>query len=92
MSKIDQIIEGWRNKIIPPEHLKDIIDKVSNERMEICIKCPLCSINVNSALTKIRPDVHCTDCGCTLSIKTACLSCECPKEKWLAKHIKNDEK
>jgi hypothetical protein len=23
------------------------------------------------------------DCGCTLSAKTACLSCECPKQKWM---------
>ncbi len=31
-------------------------------------------------------DEHCTDCGCTLSAKGKCLSCECPLEgenkKW----------
>jgi hypothetical protein len=32
----------------------------------------------------IRPDVHCTDCGCTLAAKTKCLSCQCPLEKWKA--------
>jgi len=32
----------------------------------------------------MRPDNHCTDCGCTLAAKTKCLSCECPKGKWKA--------
>ena len=30
----------------------------------------------------MRPDVHCTNCGCTLSAKTACLSCNCPINLW----------
>jgi len=29
-------------------------------------------------------DEHCTDCGCPLDAKTKCLSCKCPKDKWLA--------
>ena len=37
----------------------------------------------------IRPDIHCTHCGCTLSAKTACLSCECPVGRWKA--ITTDE-
>jgi hypothetical protein len=32
----------------------------------------------------VRPDEHCTNCGCTLAAKTRCLSCECPLKKWMA--------
>jgi len=32
----------------------------------------------------VRPDAHCTNCGCTLSAKTKCLSCSCPLNKWEA--------
>lgn len=53
--------------------------------MEICEECPHHSKNHSS----LRPDDHCTNCGCTLSAKTKCLSCECPIKKWLA--IATDE-
>lgn len=79
-NKLMDIYEGWRNNLIPPSHLKDIIKKVSDERMVICDMC-----EYNSKFHKtIRPDVHCTDCGCTLSAKTKCLSCSCelPVPKW----------
>ena len=79
---LGQIIEGWRNKIIPPEDLKSIIDKVSLHRIVICNECEFHSKNHDRPL---RPDAHCTKCGCTLSAKTKCLSCKCPlnKPKWL---------
>ena len=48
--------------------------------MAICNGCEFHSKNKPNSL---RPDVHCLDCGCTLSAKTACLSCQCPKNKWL---------
>ena len=73
-----QIIEGWRNNIIPPEELKDVISITSKERMEICNNCE----HISTKHKGLRPDVHCVECGCTLSAKTKCLSCECPKEKW----------
>lgn len=78
-----QIYEGWKNKLIPSKHLKEQIKEVSEYRMEICKSCPLYSDNRKATGWKTkRPDVHCTNCGCTLSAKTACLSCECPKELW----------
>lgn len=57
--------------------------------MEICRGCKYFSENRKKEGYKTkRPDEHCTDCGCTLSAKTACLSCECPLEgkekKWQA--------
>jgi hypothetical protein len=80
--KIKQIYEGWKNNLFPSSQLKEIIKEVSKERMSICDNCEF-----NSKFHKtIRPDVHCIDCGCTLSAKTKCLSCDCPLEnpKWKA--------
>ncbi len=77
---LSQIYEGWRNKLLPPKELKALIEKTSQERLEMCAKCPH-----HSSLHKtIRPDEHCTYCGCTLSAKTRCLSCKCPIDKWEA--------
>jgi hypothetical protein len=47
-------------------------------RMAVCDPCEL-----NSKFHKgFRPDEHCMECGCTISAKTACLSCACPLDKW----------
>jgi hypothetical protein len=55
-----------------------LIDKTAEERINICLNCPH-----HSRFHKtIRPDHHCTNCGCTLSAKTKCLSCSCPINKW----------
>ena len=32
----------------------------------------------------MRPDAYCLDCGCNLDAKSKCLSCSCPKNKWVA--------
>jgi hypothetical protein len=77
--KINQIIEGWRNKIIPPKDLRETIEQVSKERLSICDTCVFHSKNHS---TPLRPDVHCTNCGCNLDAKSRCLSCSCPKNKW----------
>ena len=79
--KIDfgQLLEGWRNNLIPPSNIKELIKKVGEERMAICEQCPHHSKNHKT----IRPDAHCTNCGCTLAAKTKCLSCECPIKKWM---------
>lgn len=78
---LSQIYEGWRNKLLPPEHLKEIIKKTSEERMKICNTCDEHSSRKKGYKT-LRPDVHCTNCGCTLDAKTKCLSCACPLDKW----------
>lgn len=90
--ELKQVMEGWRNNLFPHENLKEAIKKAQEERMAICNACPYISTKHKT----VRLDVHCTDCGCTLSAKTACLSCECPQKKWLAelseeelKEIKN---
>lgn len=83
---VSKIYEGWRNKLIPPSRLKQTIKRVSEDRLKICSVCEHHSENakLNRGYKSARPDAHCTDCGCTLSAKTACLSCECPLKKWRA--------
>jgi len=78
---IGQIYEGWRNNLLPPKELKDTIAKVGEERLEICKACNYHSKNRKDYKT-VRPDDHCTNCGCTLAAKTKCLSCSCPINKW----------
>lgn len=56
--------------------------------MSICFDCPMHSRH-HSAM---RPDDHCTECGCTLSAKTKCLSCACPLNKWEAIVTSEQEK
>lgn len=81
MINFSQIYEGWRNKLVPPADMKNTIQQVSQERLSICDKCPFHS---KFHKTPLRPDAHCTDCGCNLEAKTACLSCSCPQDKWTA--------
>ena len=78
---LKQIYEGWKNHLLPEEQLKDFINYISEERMSICTECEEHSYN-KPEYTTVRPDAHCTNCGCTLAAKTKCLSCECPLKKW----------
>lgn len=77
---VKQIFEGWRNHLLPRKELELMIEQISQERIGICNECEY----ISTKHTSLRPDVHCTDCGCTLSAKTKCLSCKCPKNKWTA--------
>ena len=88
--KISQIYEGWRNNLFPPKEMEELIKTVGEERILICRSCPSNSLNKENYST-IRPDEHCTECGCTLSAKTKCLSCSCPMEKWQAVITKEQE-
>ena len=96
---ISKIYEGWKNKLIPSEDMKETILKVSMQRVTICSTCKFQSEvrKRNDGYRTLRPDVHCTHCGCTLSAKTACLSCECPIGMWKAEitddqqeHLENE--
>jgi hypothetical protein len=67
--------------------MKETIEKISAERMAICNNCPFHSKNHPS---NVLYD-HCTDCGCNLDAKSSCLSCSCPKEKWMALTTQDEE-
>jgi len=84
--KIAQVIEGWKNHLLPEERKKAFIEHVSLSRMAICNECE----HVSTKHKTMRPDVHCTECGCTLSAKTKCLTCECPLKKWLPESIPDE--
>lgn len=86
MINFRQVLEGWRNGIVPKKELKEKIKAVHEERMAICRACEHNSINATKAgkYSSMRPDEHCTICGCTLYFKTMCLSCSCPIDKWKA--------
>ena len=80
MINLAHIYEGWRNNLIPPKELRETIESVSKERLAICDVCVFHSKNG----TSMRPDAYCLDCGCNLDAKSKCLSCSCPKNKWVA--------
>lgn len=86
-----EIFEGWRNHLVPPEHLKEHIAQVSSERLEICATCPYNSKNtpMNGWLTDLYE--HCTECGCPLTVKSKCLSCGCGYGKWLPVLTEDEE-
>lgn len=86
---VKQIIEGWKNHLLPEEKKIAFLNELSAERMNICNACPECSINKEH--NKLRPDVHCTNCGCTLAAKTKCTTCKCPLDKWDAVNEPNYE-
>ncbi len=77
---LGQIYEGWRNKLLPPEKLKETIEQVREERLAICNNCTFHS----KFHRTLRTDDHCTKCSCPLQMKTSCLSCSCPLNKWEA--------
>jgi hypothetical protein len=84
---LNQVYEGWRNNLFPPEQLKNIIRRVGYARMKECNNC-----EYNSKFHKtFRPDIHCLICECTLSAKTKCLSCSCPLDPPRWKEVVTDE-
>lgn len=89
LKKIKEIAEGWRNVIIPPEELKELIKLTTTHRLKHCIVCPHHSGNDKKA-NKLRPDAYCTYCGCTLIAKTSSLGSKCPlpNPKWEKVEVK----
>lgn len=90
MSKLTEIVEGWKNNLTPTQFLDQQVIDVSAARLGICAICEEHSMN-RTDYKSMRLDAHCTNCGCTLSAKTKCLSCECPLHKWLAVTPINNE-
>lgn len=85
--QIKKVYEGWKNHILPEERKKDFIEYVSSKRMNVCNECEFHS----KYHLSVRPDDHCTNCGCTLIAKTKCLTCECPLSKWLPEQMTENE-
>lgn len=77
--RIKEIIEGHRNHLFPPEKLKEIIDEVSESRLDICSPCEF-----NSTPNKVKTWSRCKSCGCPLIQKSKSLQSKCPIDKWSA--------
>lgn len=75
---VKHFIEGWSNLLFSSGQKKSYIDKVSDQRLEICRQCPYHSVKVTE---------HCSKCGCPLAAKTRSLSSECPVGKWGAVEV-----
>lgn len=81
--KFKEIANGWRNHLIPPEELKEVIKEVSEARLKICAECPHNSKTaIENGYDTIRTDYHCTKCYCPLIAKTKSLESQCPIGKW----------
>jgi hypothetical protein len=87
---LGQIYEGWKNHLLPEEKKKAFIEHVSKERLSVCEACEEHSSNKKD-YKSLRLDAHCTNCGCTLSAKTKCLTCDCPLKKWLPQPMPEDD-
>lgn len=79
-----QILEGIKNKVFKKEH----IEAEAEWRMSICNSCELLDRKGSECLAP-GTQPCCSECGCSLSLKTRSLSSECPKGKWTA--LMNDE-
>ena len=74
-----KIFEGVRNNMFKKEH----IEEIAYYRNEICIKCPFIDLKgSNCAVVGTQP--CCSECGCSLRLKTRSLSSDCPKGHWKA--------
>lgn len=89
------LFEGIKNSIFPTKEIKEQIEQTAKDRISICEGCEFYSPNAEKNGYKspvIRPDIHCTNCGCNLHWKIRCLSCACPLSKWIAYITESEEK
>jgi hypothetical protein len=66
MSKLNNIIEGWKNVIFPNKE----VEKIAYERAIICANCDKNKLNI------------CSECGCPLVAKLRSINEKCPINKW----------
>jgi hypothetical protein len=76
---IKEIVQGWRNHLVPPAELKDAITSISEQRLSHCKTC-----EYNADKQDIKLSSRCGHCGCYLVPKSKCLDCSCPIGKWIA--------
>ncbi|SEW21367.1 hypothetical protein SAMN05428988_3203 [Chitinophaga sp. YR573] len=77
------LTQGIYNAVLGKQWIKDLAAYRMNTY------CSPCEFNSKNAIalsgyTTIRPDHHCTRCGCNLEWKTHQLSSSCPVSKWQA--------
>lgn len=73
-----KILEGVKNNIFKKEH----IEEIAFGRNEICLRCPYIDLKGDKcAVVGTQP--CCSECGCSLRLKTRSLASGCPKNFWL---------
>jgi len=83
---LDKIIAGAFNTLFKRRR----VEAVAKKRMSICNKCELLDTEgSNCFVTGTQP--CCSDCGCSLALKTRSLSSGCPKGKWEAVMTEEEE-
>lgn len=84
MSKVENILDGWKNYLVPMQREKL---NEAKRRAEICSTCPFAKYGKHSG---VLPDYsikeiegyYCGICLCPLSTAVRSKNKECPKSKW----------
>ena len=94
--KNNKLTTLWNNKELILEGIKnylfttDTIEQIALERNTICLACPNVDLSgVNCLAPGTQP--CCSECGCSLKLKTRSLSSECPKGHWKAEVTQEEE-
>ena len=80
------IMEGIKNNMFKTAH----VENISFYRNEICKSCVYIDTVGKSCVV---PGTHpcCSDCGCSLQLKTRSLSSKCPHDFWHAELSEEEE-
>jgi hypothetical protein len=82
----NQIAEGIKNNIFKSEH----VEEIASVRNEICNACEFIdTVGSKCAMPGTQP--CCSECGCSLKLKTRSLSSDCPKGFWHAELTEEEE-
>ena len=80
------IMEGIKNNMFKTAH----VENIAFFRNEICKDCEFIDLKgANCAVPTTQP--CCSECGCSLKLKTRSLSSECPKGFWKAELTEAEE-
>ena len=80
------IMEGIKNNMFKTAH----VENIAFFRNEICKDCEFVDLKgTNCAVPTTQP--CCSECGCSLKLKTRSLSSECPKGFWKAELTEAEE-
>lgn len=74
MSKIGEILEGWKNLVWENAE----VEVLAKDRMKVCGECDSRS-NYPQEVSMMS---RCNACGCVIEAKTRCTKCTCPLNKW----------
>lgn len=84
MSKVNDIINGWKNYLIGEDK---VVKEEAKRRAHICSECPKSKFGIHTA---VLPDFeikeiqghYCGECLCPLSPAVRSKNYQCPLSKW----------